>query len=92
MLQVQYISPQTFYGTTDNSDGTEADLTHYQYPPPASHSVDTNVSGEPISHISPKVICQCVCVCVCVCVCCLATTISFNGQKDIEFGRVKTPF
>ena len=44
VLQVQYISPNVFYGVSDNSNGKDG-LTYFLYPPPALNSVGANDSG-----------------------------------------------
>ena len=43
-LQVFHISPEAFYGVSDNSNGNTA-LSYYFYPPPALNSVGATVPG-----------------------------------------------
>ena len=49
-LQVFHISPEAFYGVSDNSNGNTA-LSYYHYPPPALNSVGATVPGITFSPI-----------------------------------------
>ena len=44
VLQTEYISPQAFYGATNNKEGN-GPLTHYLYPPPARQTLTANSTG-----------------------------------------------
>lgn len=44
VLQTKYISPQAFYGASNNTD-SDGPLTHYLYPPPEPNALSANDTG-----------------------------------------------